>query len=185
VPAVQVRLPAMTVRVEVDRMHVDPAPARSGPRRPSRHPPNDEPWPHPACPGPRSRLRRARPRLRRRRRHHALHPARRIPRSARARCGGVVGAQPVADLAAGGRGRQDLGAGGDSAESSAEVAAVRVWVSLHGGMVTLRASVPWFPWPPRGEVWITARPGMSGPMSPIRGPVPSPRRIPEEIFGAL
>jgi AcrR family transcriptional regulator len=37
---------------------------------------------------------------------------------------------------------------GDSAESSAEAAAVRVWVSLHG-MVTLRASLPWFPWPPR------------------------------------
>jgi hypothetical protein len=37
---------------------------------------------------------------------------------------------------------------GDSAETSAEAAAVRVWVSLHG-MVTLRASLPWFPWPPR------------------------------------
>jgi hypothetical protein len=37
---------------------------------------------------------------------------------------------------------------GDSVESSAQGAAVRVWVSLHG-MVTLRASLPWFPWPPR------------------------------------
>src|ERR1700744_1544558 len=37
---------------------------------------------------------------------------------------------------------------GESAETSAEAAAVRVWVSLHG-MVTLRASLPWFPWPPR------------------------------------
>jgi AcrR family transcriptional regulator len=37
---------------------------------------------------------------------------------------------------------------GDSAETSAEAAAVRVWVSLHG-MATLRASIPWFPWPPR------------------------------------
>jgi AcrR family transcriptional regulator len=37
---------------------------------------------------------------------------------------------------------------GDSAAGSAEAAAVRVWVSLHG-MVTLRASLPWFPWPPR------------------------------------
>lgn len=37
---------------------------------------------------------------------------------------------------------------GDSAETSAEAATVRVWISLHG-MVTLRASLPWFPWPPR------------------------------------
>jgi AcrR family transcriptional regulator len=37
---------------------------------------------------------------------------------------------------------------GDSAETSAPAAAVRVWVSLHG-MATLRASLPWFPWPPR------------------------------------
>jgi AcrR family transcriptional regulator len=37
---------------------------------------------------------------------------------------------------------------GESAETSAPAAAVRVWVSLHG-MVTLRASLPWFPWPPR------------------------------------
>ena len=37
---------------------------------------------------------------------------------------------------------------GASAASSAEAATVRVWVSLHG-MVTLRASLPWFPWPPR------------------------------------
>ena len=37
---------------------------------------------------------------------------------------------------------------GDSAETSAQAAAVRVWVSLHG-MATLRASLPWVPWPPR------------------------------------
>jgi AcrR family transcriptional regulator len=37
---------------------------------------------------------------------------------------------------------------GDSAEPSAQAATVRVWVSLHG-MATLRASLPWFPWPPR------------------------------------
>jgi AcrR family transcriptional regulator len=37
---------------------------------------------------------------------------------------------------------------GDSAETSAQAATVRVWVSLHG-MTTLRASLPWFPWPPR------------------------------------
>src|SRR6201996_8244720 len=37
---------------------------------------------------------------------------------------------------------------GDSAEPSAPAATVRVWVSLHG-MATLRASMPWFPWPPR------------------------------------
>jgi AcrR family transcriptional regulator len=37
---------------------------------------------------------------------------------------------------------------GESAETSAQAAAVRVWVSLHG-MATLRASLPWFPWPPR------------------------------------
>jgi AcrR family transcriptional regulator len=37
---------------------------------------------------------------------------------------------------------------GDSAETSAQAATVRVWVSLHG-MATLRASLPWFPWPPR------------------------------------
>ena len=37
---------------------------------------------------------------------------------------------------------------GDSAETSAQAAAVRVWISLHG-MATLRASLPWFPWPPR------------------------------------
>ncbi len=40
---------------------------------------------------------------------------------------------------------------GDSAASSAQAAAVRVWVSLHG-MVTLRASLPRFPWPPRGTL---------------------------------
>src|ERR1700753_3835539 len=37
---------------------------------------------------------------------------------------------------------------GDSAETSVQAAAVRVWISLHG-MATLRASLPWFPWPPR------------------------------------
>jgi hypothetical protein len=37
---------------------------------------------------------------------------------------------------------------GDSTEASAIAATVRVWVSLHG-MATLRASSPWFPWPPR------------------------------------
>ncbi len=37
---------------------------------------------------------------------------------------------------------------GDSAGNSAEAAAVRVWVSLPG-MVTLRASLPWLPGPPR------------------------------------
>jgi AcrR family transcriptional regulator len=37
---------------------------------------------------------------------------------------------------------------GDSTETSAIAATVRVWVSLHG-MATLRASSPWFPWPPR------------------------------------
>ena len=40
---------------------------------------------------------------------------------------------------------------GDSAETAAPAAAVRVWVSLHG-MATLRASLPWFPWPPRDSL---------------------------------
>ena len=39
-------------------------------------------------------------------------------------------------------------AAGDSGGSSAEAATIRVWVSLHG-LVSLRASLPWFPWPPR------------------------------------
>jgi hypothetical protein len=38
VPAVQVRLPAMTVGVKVDRMHVDPAPARCPQFHPYRQP---------------------------------------------------------------------------------------------------------------------------------------------------
>jgi|ERR1700761_8156010 len=42
---------------------------------------------------------------------------------------------------------------GDSVGTSAEAAAVRVWVSLHG-MVTLRASLPWFPWPPRDTLLV-------------------------------
>jgi AcrR family transcriptional regulator len=37
---------------------------------------------------------------------------------------------------------------GYSAETSPQAAALRVWVCLHG-MATLRASLPWFPWPPR------------------------------------
>lgn len=37
---------------------------------------------------------------------------------------------------------------GESEAVSAHEAAVRVWVSLHG-TATLRASLPWFPWPPR------------------------------------
>jgi AcrR family transcriptional regulator len=40
---------------------------------------------------------------------------------------------------------------GESAETSAYAAAVRAWVALHG-MATLRASLPWFPWPPRDEL---------------------------------
>lgn len=37
---------------------------------------------------------------------------------------------------------------GDSTATSAQAATVRTWLALHG-MVTLRASLPWFPWPPR------------------------------------
>lgn len=37
---------------------------------------------------------------------------------------------------------------GDSVETSADAGTVRIWLALHG-MATLRASLPWFPWPPR------------------------------------
>jgi AcrR family transcriptional regulator len=39
---------------------------------------------------------------------------------------------------------------GRSDETSAEAASVRAWVALHG-VATLRASLPWFPWPPRDD----------------------------------
>lgn len=39
---------------------------------------------------------------------------------------------------------------GESRESSAQHGAVRVWVGLHG-LATLRASLPWFPWPTPGR----------------------------------
>lgn len=38
-------------------------------------------------------------------------------------------------------------------EADARAATVRVWVSLHG-MASLRASLPWFPWPPREQLAV-------------------------------
>lgn len=41
--------------------------------------------------------------------------------------------------------------GTDADEASTFQAAVRLWVGLHG-LATLRASLPWFPWPPTGPL---------------------------------
>jgi len=67
------------------------------------------------------------------------------PGAAGAEVAAVVGADAFGVLLDAVRACTDSG---DSAETSAQAAAVRVWVSLHG-MATLRASLPWFPWPPR------------------------------------
>jgi AcrR family transcriptional regulator len=62
-------------------------------------------------------------------------------------------------------------ASGDSTASSAEAAATNWWVGLHG-LATLRASMPYFPWPPlRPQLDdLTDRLAQIGPPQPRRKP---------------
>jgi AcrR family transcriptional regulator len=73
-------------------------------------------------------------------RHHAAGTHRHAP----AGVDGMVGAQAFAVLLDAVRACVDSG---DSTATSAEHAATQWWVGLHG-LSTLRASMPYFPWPP-------------------------------------
>lgn len=68
-------------------------------------------------------------------------------------------------------------ASGDSTASSAEAAATNWWVGLHG-LATLRASMPYFPWPPlRPQLDdLTDRLAQISPPRPPRDPARTRRR---------
>jgi len=63
------------------------------------------------------------------------------------RVGSMVGAEAFGELMGAVRACMDSG---DSAAPSVEQAATQWWVGLHG-LATLRASMPYFPWPPLDE----------------------------------